>query len=86
MPEQGISLGAGEIRESANLINRGNIFRKIREHFLRNTRIHIFICCEWSKQIQIMGENINLHLENGQKQSGDQEMIKISFYPTENTE
>ena len=66
--------GAGEIRETANLINRGNIFQEIREHFLRNTRIHIFIPCEWSKHIQILGENIDLHLENGQKQPGDQEM------------
>ncbi len=43
--------GAGEIRETANLINRGNIFQEIREHFLRNTRIHIFFSCEWSKQM-----------------------------------
>ncbi len=43
--------GAGEIRETANLINRRNIFQEIREHFLRNTQIHIFISCEWSKQM-----------------------------------
>ncbi len=31
--------GAGEIRELSNLINPGNIFQEIHEHFLRITRI-----------------------------------------------
>jgi hypothetical protein len=43
-------LGAGEIRETANLINRGNIFQEISEHFLRKTRIVFFIPGEWIKQ------------------------------------
>jgi hypothetical protein len=42
--------GAGEIRETANLINPGNIFQEISEHFLRKTRIIFFIPGEWSKQ------------------------------------
>ncbi len=46
-----IILGAGEIREAANLINRGNIFQEIREHLLRNTRINIFFPFERSKQM-----------------------------------
>ncbi len=36
-------LGVGEIRETAYLINPGNIFQEICKHFLRNTRIYIFI-------------------------------------------
>jgi hypothetical protein len=32
-----VDRGAGEIREIAYLINPGNIFQEIREHFLRNT-------------------------------------------------
>ncbi len=43
-------MGAGEIRETANLINRGNISQEISEHFLRKTRIAFFIPGEWSKQ------------------------------------
>jgi hypothetical protein len=44
-----IHLGAGEIRETTYLINPGNIFQEILEHFLRNTRIYIFIPHEWRK-------------------------------------
>ncbi len=54
--------GAGEIREAANLINRGNIFQEISEHFLRNTRITIFIPFERSKH---MGLRKKINIEWG---------------------
>jgi hypothetical protein len=55
-------MGAGEIREAANLINRGNIFQEISEHFLRNTRITIFIPFERSKHMGLR-KKINFEWE-----------------------
>jgi hypothetical protein len=56
-------LEAGEIRETANLINRGNIFQEISEHFLRKTRIIFLIPGEWSKQRRLRVGGIHEHCQ-----------------------